>query len=361
MRRLFRRRIVLSAIALLLLTGLAGCWLYCHSDAAASLVARKLEEQFGTPVRVDSLSIGVSGTSATGIRVYEHGTDPTGQPFLAVGSADVDVSAVGAATGAMPSALHLRDAHVVLRFDKNGNLVTRLPAAGAHGGSVPSVRIESGTLTLRQEGRADSVFHGIDLTITPVDGRLTVSGTVEDEAWGKWTAEGVIPLSGSEAAWLTLRTVAPQRVTPDLLRQVPFVNPNAWTHVVLSGDTPAQLELTFDSESRRVKYRVALEPTQTTVHIPSIGLVATDAAGSLVAEAGVVTLANVRGRTANGGIRLDARLDFSTPDSDMSFKAEVTDLDVRKLPPNWQLPTQVEGRLSGNLEFRVMIPARGRT
>ncbi|HJZ93131.1 MAG TPA: hypothetical protein VKE40_19800, partial [Gemmataceae bacterium] len=246
------------------------------------------------------------------------------------------------------------------RFDWKGNLVSRLPAAGADGGPIPTIRIESGTLTLRQDGRPDSVFHGIDLTMAATDGTMTVTGTVEDEAWGKWTAEGLIPVSGTGSAWLTLRTVAAQKVGPELLRQVPFVNPSAWTHVGLSGITPAKLDLTYDPGTGRVHYRVALVPTQTEVDIASIGLHAGDAAGNLVAEQGVVTLSNVRGKSADGDVRLDSRMDFSGPDNDLRFRADLTNVDVRKLPPTWQFPSQVEGRLSGHLEFRIVIPARGR-
>ena len=79
-----------------------------------------------------------------------------------------------------------------------------------------------------------------------------MSGKVEDRAWGQWTAEGAIPTGGeTKAGKLTLKTVKPQQVTPELLRHVPFVNPNAWTHVGLAGTTPAKLELSYDAETNR--------------------------------------------------------------------------------------------------------------
>src|SRR5262249_59619502 len=134
---------------------------------AARIVARKLEEQFGTPVQFDRLSVGVTGSSVSGLRVYERGADPTGDPFLAVGTADVDVSAIGVARGAGPSLVRLQDAHVLLRFDWKGNLVSRLPAAGADGGPIPTIRIESGALTLRPDGPAHFLFPRIRPTHAP--------------------------------------------------------------------------------------------------------------------------------------------------------------------------------------------------
>ena len=46
---------------------------------------------------------------------------------------DLDVGAVGAARGKDPTEIHFRDALVLLRFDRNGDLLTRLPQAGDGG------------------------------------------------------------------------------------------------------------------------------------------------------------------------------------------------------------------------------------
>src|SRR4051812_33511153 len=105
--------------------------------------------------------------------------------------------APGARAGESPSTVRFREAHVLLRFDGNGDLVTKLPPAEAGQGGLPVIRIESGSLTLRQEGRSDSVFHGIDLTIAQKDEAVIVTGTIEDRAWGTWAAEGSLPAAGT--------------------------------------------------------------------------------------------------------------------------------------------------------------------
>ena len=185
-----------------------------------------------------------------------------------------------------------------------------------------------------------------------------MSGTVEDQEWGKWVADGWIPTNGSASQGrLTLTTAGPKQVTPELLCRVPFVNPNAWTHVGLEGTTSARLELTFDTLTAHVAYRMTMEPTQTSVRVPSIGLEFTNASGGLVAEGAVVTLSDVRGKAADGEVRLDSQMDFSGPDSVLRFTADLIDMEVRKLPKLWRLPPELEGRLSG-----VILPcssARG--
>src|SRR5688500_18584190 len=162
MRRLLRWRLALPALLLLALSALSGSWLFTRSEAAARLVTQRLEERLGTAARFDRLSVGVSSTSVSNLKVYEHGTGPDSDPFVSVGEVDLDLSAVGAALGESPNTVRFRDARVLLRFDRNGNLVTKLPQAAVGEGGLPTILIESGTLTIRQEGRADSVFDGID-------------------------------------------------------------------------------------------------------------------------------------------------------------------------------------------------------
>jgi hypothetical protein len=363
MRRLLRWRFLLSAFVLLLAAALVGGWQFTRSEAAARLVSQKLEERLGTTAQFERLSVGLSSTSVSGLKIYEHGTGPDAEPFVDVGEVNLGLSALGALRGDSPSTITFRDAHVVLRFDRQGDLRTQLPRAGADGpGGLPTIRIESGSLTIRQEGRADSVFQGIDLTLTPTENAVVVSGTVEDNAWGKWLADGVIPTGGSASPGrLTFATVDPNHVTPDLLRRVPFVNPNAWTHVGLEGTTSARLDLAFDMVTEHVTYRMTMEPTQTSVHVPSIGLKFTDATGGLAAEGALVTLSEVRGKAADGEVRLDSRMDFSGRDSVLRFAADLTHMDVRQLPKVWRLPPQLEGRLSGKIEFTVTLLEAGGT
>jgi hypothetical protein len=362
MRRLLRWRVILALTIVLVAVGVGGIWLFSRSDAAARMVSERLEARLGTTTRFERLSVGVSSTRLSELRVYEPGGSLAAEPVLAAGEVDVDVGAVGAAQGKDPTELHVRDARVLLRFDRQGDLLTRLPAAGGDGGAVPVIHIDSGVLTIRQEGRADTVFTGINLSIRSQGQAVQVTGTIEDHDWGRWTAEGSIPTAATgKTGTLTLQTVQAQAVTPDLLRRVPFVNPNAWTHVGLSGTTPARLELTYDAATEKVGYRIALEPTRTTVDVPSIGLHFTHAAGGLVAEGAVVTLTDVRGKAADGDVRLDSRMDFAGRTDVLRFLADLSNLDVRQLPKQWRMPPGLDGRLTGKVQFTVTLPAGGGT
>src|SRR5262249_6954227 len=296
-------------------------------------------ERLGTTAQFERLSVGVTNTSVSGLKIYEHGTPPESEPFVDVGEVKLDLSLLGAIRGDSPSAITFRDAHVLLRFDRKGDLKTQLPRAGSDGpGGLPTIHIESGSLTIRQDGRPESVFQGIDLLLAPTENAVVVSGTVEDAAWGKWTADGVIPTGGSASPGrLTFATVGPKHVTPELLRRVPFVNPHAWEQVGLEGTTSARLDLSFDMVTEHVTYRMTMEPTRTSVTIPSIGLHVTDATGGLTAEGAVVTLTDVHGKSADGEGRLDSRVGFSGRGSLLPFGAGRGHMDVSRLPQLWHM------------------------
>ena len=359
MRHLLQRRFSLLALGLLAAAVATG-WFLSHSALAGRLIERKLEDRLGTTVDFDRASVGIAGVSIENFRLRERNAGADAAPFLTVGNVDMNVGAVGAIFDKSPLTIRLRDARVLLRFNRNGELLTRLPK-NAGGGGFPTLKIESGTLTIRQEGRADSVFHGIDLTVNAADDRLNLAGTVQDQAWGQWTANGFIPMAANGRGQLTLQTTGPQLVTPELLRQVPFVNPNAWKYVELAGTTPAKLVLSLAADNKAIGYRIELQPTETTVEIPNLGMKFTGTSGRFVASENVIDLTDVRGRSAGGDIRVRSRLDFSKPDSVLRFHADLKRMDVQALPRSWRLPAQIDGRLSGALEFVVALPASGGT
>jgi hypothetical protein len=361
MRRLVRWRVIVPTVVLLVAAAIIGVKVYTRSDAAARLVSDKLQARLGTVAKFNNLSVGISSTNVSDLHIYEHGAGPNAEPFLAARDVELNVGAIGAASGKEPSEIHFRDVQLLLRFNRTGDLLTKLPKTAGEGG-LPKIHIESGTLTIRQEGRDDSVFTGIDLSIGEIDQQVKINGTVEDNAWGKWQAEGAFSTGAATTpGQLTLKTLKPQAVTPELLRHVPFVNPSAWTHVGLAGTTVAKLELAFDAATDKVGYRVLLEPTDTVVDVPSIGLHFTNARGNVRAEAGVVVLTDVRGKSADGDIRLDSRMDFSTTTDVLKFTADLSNVDVGELPKQWRLPEGLDGRLTGKIDFTVTLPPQGGT
>ena len=259
-----------------------------------------------------------------------------------------------------PSAIRLRDANLLLRLDRQGQLLTKFPnTIGGYG--FPLTKIETGTLTIRQEGRDDSVFHGIDLTITSQDREVKLTGTIHDDA-----GDSGRPTERSRSARAAMvNSVCGRSSRTRSRRSCCNKCPSSTRTLGNMSASPGPRRVLSTSHSTakpsRVAYRVALEPTKTTVNIPNVGLNFTDTSGRLVAEGGVVTLSDVYGISAGGEVRVDSRLDFSKPDIALRFHADLTRMDVQKLPRTWRLPPQIDGRLSGRVDFVVTLPAKGGT
>ena len=112
--------------------------------------------------------------------------------WTAVGAVDADVSLWQLLTNDLGGGVvTLRDVAVTLAFDPDGRLMTRLPAPPEEpAGPMPLVRIESGTFTLRRDGRPDEMFHNIRLELRTDGEKQTLTGTIDDPIWGQWTVSG---------------------------------------------------------------------------------------------------------------------------------------------------------------------------
>ena len=124
-----------------------------------------------------------------------------------------------------------------LRFDENGQLLTRLPQAASPGegalgaqGPLPALDLDNSRLTLRKQGHPDIVLTDVTLRATPDGGRLALSGSGASPKWGKLNLTGTVdPKAGSFA--LTLTSAATVRVTQAMLDALPVVPPSVSTSV----------------------------------------------------------------------------------------------------------------------------------
>ncbi len=358
MKRLLRWYIALPAIAVI---GFICVHLYLRSDTAAVLVREKLEESLGTSAQFESMSVGLTESSVSSLKLYEKDSGPGSEPFLTSKRVDVDIASVGAIRGKSPKSMRFQEPRVLLRFNRAGSLLTQFPTSGPGGNSLDSIDLASGLLVIRQEGRPDTVFRGIDLTISFAGELTSLKGRANDPEWGRWTIDGSVPLGKTGAGLVRFQTIEPKVVTPLLLAQVPLVNPKAWTHVSLSGTTTGKVELTFDVATQGVGYNVALVPTETRVHIPAIGLNIAEATGSFVAEKGIITLKDISGKAASGIVRVNSRLDFSKLESDLKFETTLVELSVGELPKTWKIPPKVGGLLTGKVDLAITLPEHGGT
>ncbi|MFL5331129.1 MAG: hypothetical protein ACJ8C4_19735 [Gemmataceae bacterium] len=358
MRRLFYRGVLL--LGLLVVGGYVAfqCWL--NSSHAAGLVAGKLQARLGVPVTVGGVEVGTSSCAArnVGICELESANQP---PFLTVGRAETDLGFRELIGGnAEPSVMTLNDAHLTLRHDRDGHLLTRLPKPAGPPEKIPEMRLQNASVTIKHEGDPDCDFHGINAVVKIEAGQLSLTGTVDDPDWGgQWQANGTAPADvSSGTVTLTSKGV---HVTHDTLTRIPYVPQNIWSHFTAEGDTPVSLRLMLPARHEAVRYRVELSPTNVVLYVPSIDLHADRASGKVVVEDNLLLLKDVRGRVADGEMFLkSAELDFRKPDTHMHYVLEGSKMNLRGLPASWRLPPRLGGKLSGQSDLTVDI-VRGRT
>src|SRR5260370_42521522 len=126
------KRFVLIALVVVVVIVGSGALLvrfYTRSSRVAGEVTTRLEAIYGGPVRVEGVDIGLSGSTVSGFELFEEGSDVAGGvPWLKVGSLSVDVSLWDLIRGqAMPTQVAVKPATILLRFDRDGRLLTHFP------------------------------------------------------------------------------------------------------------------------------------------------------------------------------------------------------------------------------------------
>jgi translocation and assembly module TamB len=329
-------------------------------------VVLQLQSALGVPVQIENADVGLSGGSELhGVQVFEPPA-PAGlprhtaasprseKPWFRVERIEADVSALGLLSGSTrPSKVALHGVSVTLRFDKDGNLLTRLPLSRPSTGVFPELVIDGGRVTIDQEGHEPLVVEGIAGTLMPDAGALKITGALTDAYWGRWNIGGKTDLA---LGAITLSLDNPKiDVTAEKLHKLPFVTPAVWQQVMAEGTTSVRLTLQIAENGSGNHCRVQLAPTETRVQVSCIELHADHASGNVVVEDQLVTLTGVTGRTADGTIGVNGTLDFRTAPSVLNLNVAVQNVTVQHLPRSWELPDVLDGSLTGAARLRLRL------
>jgi hypothetical protein len=352
-----RRALWITPVVVLLLAGggLLGLRFYLSASRSAELVAEHLQEMLGGRVEVEDAHIGLVGDSTVrGLRAYADGESD--KPWLRIDDVRADLSVLGLLRGQSPEAIHLQGARVTLRFASDGHLLTQLPK-GKKGApaKLPHLHLEGSELTLDQQHRMPMILRGVNAEIAPRDNGMTLTGTITDPFWGNWKTHGTFDTAGGNGG-ITLDTDA-LAVTPTKLRAIAFVPLSVWEQVTVEGTMAGQvrLDLSAAGDKPSLRYRLEVRPREARVRVPSIEMTAAQVSGKAIIADEVVTLEDVRGKTAGGTIALtSAKLNFHEQPTRMAFKVGVQDVVLRDLPRSWKIP-HFSGKLTGSADLVVTI------
>jgi hypothetical protein len=354
MRRLFR-----SAVVLLLLIGGAALAVqaYLSSDAATARVAARVSAALGTRVTIGGIALGIGGSTLTDMVIEEADSAAGGPPLATVKRVETDIGIRELISGPSdPTKITLDGLQLLVRHDRAGRLLTRLPRPADAGKPTPTIRVANAGVTIRKDGEPDVRFDGFQGQVAEQNGQIRLTGELHDPTWGgQWHIDATAPKAGGTVG-VSVKS-AGVHVTQKMLRRAPYVAESIWNHVTLEGRTPVDLRLVIPPAPAKTSYRVVLTPVDTAVYVPSIDLHAAAAAGHVVVEDGLVTLRDVRGRVAEGELHvMAAELDFRPPNmSILKFELDATRLLLKALPSSWRLPPRLGGRLSGKATLVVRI------
>jgi hypothetical protein len=363
MRRLRRALAVAFVLLVVLAVGLyLAARAYLASESVRRQVAAHLAASYGGPVEVDGADIGVlGGSTIRGLRLYEPGESQT--PWASAGTVTMDVSALDLLRGVAPRRLTLDGPKVTLHLDSGGRLLTHMPEAGSAERSPPDIHIESGQVTIQQDGRPEMVVKGVRADLRPDGGRVAITGGVSDSYWGEWSLDG----SADRAADSLIATLTTDRaeVTHDKLLRLPVVPPTVWREVNAEGATSVAFTFRHGAGAHGANhYRVVLRPDTASVALPALDLNATDVRGGITIEDAVVTLAKVTGQTLGGEMTVDGTLDFRGTESVLRLGITAQRLEVRQVPESWDFDERLRklgGKLSGRAALTVAIGGGVRT
>lgn len=192
------------------------------------------------------------------------------------------------------------------------------------------------------------------------DDGFQLKGDIRDPYWGNWTLAA--DLDSPRSAVMLHLDAKDVSVDPAKLTALPYVPKNVWRHVQASGRTPVKVRVKLFTDRPEVRYRVELVPRATKVRIDVLDLEAVDAGGEVIIEDNLVLLRDVKGVTAGGWIATTGELDFRVSPSRLRFDLDIKGLRLKEMPEKWELPRQLDGRVTGSAKLTVTAhPDRAET
>jgi uncharacterized protein involved in outer membrane biogenesis len=347
-----RRLVLVFALGLTFLACLlGGAKLFLCSDHFKGMLAERLQTALNGKLHFSAVDVGLNATSVHDVVLVEQGSE---HPWAKIEHVEAEtplLKLLGGALGADQVTFHKPD--VTLRFDAQNRLLTVLPEKKEPLPALPPIHLDAGTLTIAQEGREPFHLANLSGTATTRDGKISFAGKVNDPVWGAWTV-AMTHDPKTSASQMNLQATG-AAVKQNMLSALPFVSPKVWKQVQCNGVTNADVTFRNNPVGGKVLYRVALEPSETTVEVPRIGLRAEHASGKVVIDNGLVTITNVTGQVANGKLETNSTLDFRQPVYEHHFAITAEKLDLHLLPARWRIPSTLRGRLSGSANLAVKI------
>ena len=260
---------------------------------ARNEVISQLAQINGAPVTVETIDFGFRRHYVRGVQMLQAGGGNV--PWLTVDSVELELSIWEALRGrTMPNSVVVADASVLLQFDQDGTLLTRLPVWQDRpdlSASAMSADLINGRLEIQQPGRDPLTIKAVDLRLRPVKDQLQVAGSVGDLLGSKWLLSCTADPRSKQASWKAATDSL--RVDTQIVDKLPLVPANLSGDLAFAVATPVQATGAYEPD-RELQYRFQLSPSDMDVAAQDLAL--TDGRGDIVIENGSVTVSHLSAR-----------------------------------------------------------------
>jgi hypothetical protein len=340
-----------------------------------------LAESIGGIVEIRQVEIGWNRQQIHDLALRE--TPDPDSTWLTAATVTIDLSLWDALSGRTePQDVRITNPSLLLRFNEQGELITRLPAARpGEPWKLPTPRLDirGAELQLSQAGRPTVVVQPLELVVTQTDDQILCQGKAETWQDATWTLQASLDRPTGRIEWNASSPRALLR--SQALRDLPLVPAGALDGVQFQVLTPVELSGSYqpvapapgntapgNAGDQPWRYRLYLEPESYELDVAGQPLQLDGGGGQLTIADGVAEVRQLRANLLDARFLLDGRLDFG----DQLWKGRITttvdQLAIDALPKEWGLAgpagapdPNVQGRASGQGSIDIELGSSRRT
>ena len=327
------------------------------------VLVSKIEELAGCKVEIQSWWLNGESSGVVGLQLMDGGSAGE-RAFAQASRITTDLSLGSLLQGRfLPRRISLDQPEYVLVLDKEGRLLSTLGVANTETASppeLPSIVVQGGTVTVRQEGRPEMVVKQVTARVDPDSTGLALAARTADPRWGPLQAFGHFSRD-FQTGKLELRSNGAVSTDPTRVRSIPFVPSEVWENVLPTGEIKIEATLERAADAHHsIHLETRIDLLGTAVRSPSLDLDIKGATGQVTIRDGLVTLKNIEGKALEGRVGANGKLDFESATPRVDLNLALGGIEVADAPARWQLgEAGVSGRLIGSVHLIALLKPTG--
>lgn len=324
-------------------------WLAARRIAQRRVI-RELAELSGGSVTIENVRLQPHSMRLAGLRFGQETSDS--QPWLTAERAVLEFPFWDWLSSPPDiDRIYLQRAHLQLRFDARGRLLTPLPEASEEQLPAPELELADCRLTIIQEDRR-LVASGIDLHLSGPLERLHVEGTIAELLNSTWQLEAQ---REDAAASIAVRAATDRlQIDTTSLAGLPLIPVEPLNEATIRGELRVRIAATV-SPTELLAYRVELEPYGMSARLHRGGLQLDRLRGRVIVDDGLMRFEKLSGEVAAGTIVMAAEIDTRGRIWSGQSRWSVAGIEIGRLPADWGLPRDVSGEMAGEATLELAV------